>query len=144
MKGKDTSIRMWKAVMPERLRERDERHARIKAEKKEREWRYAKEIEMFEQRFKRLVRFGENPSSKKRQRKFGSSRRRLVHPFRSQVCETFLEGGGTPVHSTELPGVGGSKGVSEKEGTDEYNHMVSGGEDGRVERIIRDLDMGDK
>ncbi|XP_074327838.1 uncharacterized protein LOC141665756 [Apium graveolens] len=40
---------MWKAVMPERLRERDERHARIKAEKKEREWRYAKEIEMFEQ-----------------------------------------------------------------------------------------------
>ncbi|KAL8147063.1 hypothetical protein AgCh_004694 [Apium graveolens] len=50
MKDKDTSARMWKAAMFERLRKRNEIHARIKAEREERERQYAKEIEMFEQR----------------------------------------------------------------------------------------------
>ncbi|KAL8125276.1 hypothetical protein AgCh_012820 [Apium graveolens] len=55
---KDSSTRMRMVVLAERLRERNIRHARKKDEWEERERKYAKEIEMFEQRSNELKAIG--------------------------------------------------------------------------------------
>ena len=54
MRDNDTITRAWKAVLCVWVRERDERNARVKAEKEEKDRKYAEELAKLEQRSNEL------------------------------------------------------------------------------------------